>query len=573
MKNPESNPTRDSEEPSNDEFGERPSRTGGGRAVLAVAAVALALFAWLGRADLLNPDEGRHAEIAREMSASGRWDAWFVPHIHGKPYYDKPALFHWSVAAAMKTLGPNAGAARLPSALAALLTIMATVWWARRAYGAAAAVTVAAMMASTPFFIALGRFVVVDMMLTAALTAAFVYLGLRLLDPPGHKRSPYPFYALVGIGALVKGPVAIALAAPVAVVAGALEGRLAGVAELRPVRGGMIALAVAGPWYAAAWVADPRYVETFLAFHNVARFAGVEAHTHHEPWYYFLLALPVALLPWSAVAVPAVAARLTASARTKADVYTAAWAAVVVVFFSASSTKIVTYMLPAVPPLLCLAAASAHDPARRAMSMGWAHAARAWTLAAGLTVGAASIYVLVEHREVAGRLWLALPSTGLAYLAWREWRQPVASDRSNASLPPLTAVAASTLALMLFVYGAGADVLNRLKSQRPAAALVRRALTPGGDLACYDSVPHALGFYSDRVVRRTKDPRAALRGLNSGFDAVLLTKERKLDALGLVPLPAGLIKIWAAPDGYVAIATSDVAARVETARSGLPGSR
>ncbi len=507
--------------------------------------VAVVFGAWLGRLDLLNPDEARHAEIAREMLASG---SFLRPQIQGLPYYDKPVFFHWTLAASMHWLGLNAGAARLPSVLSALVVLAAAAWWARRAYSPATSLLAVMLLATTPGFVVLGRYVLIDMMLTAALTAALAWLGMWLLDTPGSRRSIYPFYVLVGVGVLIKGPIAAVLAGFVAITAVMIDRRPGAVAELKPVRGGLLVLAVAAPWYLAAWWTNPEYIETFLWHHNVERFTGGGGLTHEEPWFYYGWALPLGLLPWSILVPSALASRLRADNRTRADLYCIAWAATVVLFFSASRTKLPTYMAPAFPPLLCLAAAYANDVMGGSAKLAAAvrGLAGAWTVVVGLCAAAVLGYVGYEFPALAPRLLFTLPALLASALAWRALRR--GHDRRL-----LAQLALASAALVIMAYGLCADVINSERSQREAARVVAAELPATTALASYRTVPHALAFYSQRLAPRFRDRDEAAAWLLSGDDAVLLTETKFLSELGMEPLPEGISELWRNNDGIVVL--------------------
>src|ERR1700709_785691 len=92
---------------------------------LLFAVAAVALFTLLGSRGLNEPDEGRSAEIGREMAVTGQW---LVPHLNGFEHFQKPPLLYWATGLAIRLLGANEWAARLPSALAALATVMLTSW-------------------------------------------------------------------------------------------------------------------------------------------------------------------------------------------------------------------------------------------------------------------------------------------------------------------------------------------------------------------------------------------------------------------------------------------------------------
>ena len=324
-------------------------RRGAGLAVVALAALLLGTS--LGRLDLLNPDEGRHAEIAREMLASGHY---VTPYLHGQPYGDKPVLFHWMVAASLACFGANAAAARLPSVLAALLVVALVARGLGDPRERGASRVAALLLATTPAFVALGRFVIIDMTLAATLTVALLGLGRWWLAPHPRVGSPWIFYAALGVGCLAKGPVALVLGFGVAAAFWIVDRERPSLGELRPLAGTALVLAVAAPWYLAAWFDRPEYVTGFLGDHNIGRFLGAGGFTHREPWYYYLIAVPLALLPWSVGLPRAVVDAARSASGDRQSRFLLCWIGVVVAFFSLSTTKLLTYALPAFPAFALL---------------------------------------------------------------------------------------------------------------------------------------------------------------------------------------------------------------------------
>jgi hypothetical protein len=143
-------------------------------ALLSTAAAflfaSLLFLARLGELPFVQPDEGRNAQIAREMSASG---AWLVPSYNGIPYLDKPAFHFRSVALSMELLGENEFAARLPSAIFGLLLLAMVFLYCRRFFGVRCAALSVAILAATPLYLAFARIVILDMTL-----ALFVSLSV-----------------------------------------------------------------------------------------------------------------------------------------------------------------------------------------------------------------------------------------------------------------------------------------------------------------------------------------------------------------------------------------------------------
>ena len=512
-----------------------------GAAALPWLVVLFALGAWLGRVDLLTPDEARHAEIAREMFAAGNW---LTPRIYGEPYYDKPALFYWLIGASLELFGRNAWAARLPSVAGAAFSIFMTALWVKVAWGVGASRWVTFLLATTLFFVAVGRYVVVDMLLTAAITGALAWLGILFADGEEKKRPVWPMYACMGVGLLAKGPVAVVVVAAVAVVVALFERRPSLLLRLKPVRGLAIILLVAGPWYAAAYAADPTYIRTFLWHHNFARYAVPGALEHQEPWYYYLLAVPICLLPWS-ILLPSALASSWQSPNSGMR-HALAWATVIIGFFSFSQTKLPTYVLAAFPPLLAIAAAYIDDILTRSVEPPrWVEAAAVgWTiLVASIAVGGA-VWMVIEAPSSWARTVMALPAVAVAAWSYR---------RANEAPVLIAAVAGSSLCLIAMVYGGAADAVNSRESQRGAAEIVAEFVPAHAAVTSYRVAPHALAFYAGREIRRADDPDAAVPELVAGADAAMLTKTRFLAELGLEPLPNWMKVAWTAGDGQVLV--------------------
>src|SRR6266853_175959 len=166
---------------------------------LLVLAAALALGWNLNGYRLLDPDEGRNAEVAREMAGS---NDYLIPHLDGLPYLDKPIVYFAVAALAMEVLGPTETAARLPAYLATLATIALLVWFGWRRWGPEAGWLAGLAFATMPLTLAYAHTAIVDSTLTLCTTAAIVCFFLE--------RTTLA-WAAIAAGALTKGPVAIAI--------------------------------------------------------------------------------------------------------------------------------------------------------------------------------------------------------------------------------------------------------------------------------------------------------------------------------------------------------------------------
>jgi 4-amino-4-deoxy-L-arabinose transferase-like glycosyltransferase len=353
--------------------------------LLALAVMAGCLLTGLGAFGLVGPDDPRYAFIARAMLQSGDW---VTPRLYGHPWFEKPVLHYWTAAAAFRLFGVTEFAARLPSALAAVLATLAIAWAARRAYGPYAAQLCLLMMPSTIAAIAFARAATPDMLFAALLAAAAVAAAAMLEKTNATNSARIAFGAFLGAATLAKGPAAVILAAG-AIALWALTSRAwrASLRLLHPL-GVASFFAVASPWYVLCAVRNPEFLRIFILEHNFERYL-TPVFQHPQPFWFFGVIIPAAVLPWTAlfipVAISAASMRLGDGWRHSAALFFACWAVFSVLFFSFSQSKLPGYILPAVPPLVFVFAAGADR-----------------------FLGAATGITANEHATMQARWWVAL---------------------------------------------------------------------------------------------------------------------------------------------------------------------
>ena len=170
--------------------------------------MGLVLFCYrLGVPGLMDPDEGRYAEIAREILLLRDW---LIPHLNLFPYLEKPPLVYWLTAASFKVLGYTELAARLPSAAAALGGLLLAYGLARTLWGTGPAFMGATVLATCSGYVVLGRLLTLDMTFAFLLNLA---IGLGYLAIRREQSRLWPWaYGALGLAVLSKGPVALLLA-------------------------------------------------------------------------------------------------------------------------------------------------------------------------------------------------------------------------------------------------------------------------------------------------------------------------------------------------------------------------
>src|SRR5882724_1435616 len=326
------------------------TRAVGGAALLALVAGGLFLQG-LGRYPLLDPDEARHAEVAREMAAGHGLRRLFLTTLDLEPYPEKPAGYYWLVALAYGALGVGEAAARAVSALAALVAVLSLYAYALPRWGLPAALGAGAVAATSAGWFGPARYGNLDMTLTACVTVG-VLGGLSWLERPAPRRAPLVPYVAAGLGLLVKGPLAVLLVAGPLALAALIQRPRPRVAELGLGRGTLAVVALGALLYVPVGLLDASYLSAFAATHM--RRLGSKS-PHAGPIHYYLLWLPALLLPWTLFAP----GPLRRAARDPARRPLLLWAVFVPAVLTLARGKLATYALSALAPLALLAGAGA----------------------------------------------------------------------------------------------------------------------------------------------------------------------------------------------------------------------
>lgn len=298
---------------------------------------------------LIEPDETRYAQIAIEMIESRDW---VTPTLDGQPYLDKPPLMYWLTAVSFQVFGANEVAARIPPVLSSLGMIFLTFFLGQKIVGQRAAWYGALALLLSGGFILAGRFLILDSLL-AFFTTLCLYSGHIALRHPKHR---WTWWALSGmacaLGVLTKGPIALVLCAPPLIASGWLCHDQSRTRILHWAAFVLPVILTCVPWYLAVWKFNPEFGDYFFWEHNFKRF--VEGSNHPQPfWFYIPIVLgvmfPVSLLIPSLGFFLFSRAERQRGSRSKDLGFLFCASAWILTFFSLSSCKLPTYILPAIP--------------------------------------------------------------------------------------------------------------------------------------------------------------------------------------------------------------------------------
>jgi 4-amino-4-deoxy-L-arabinose transferase-like glycosyltransferase len=310
---------------------------------------AASLFLFLGTRGLNEPDEGRYAEIGREMVASGDW---LVPHLNGIPHFQKPPLLYWATAASIRVFGVNEWGARVPSALAAFGVIALTYWIGLMLFDRSTGVAAALVLLSSLEFFGCARLLTPDMFMAFWITAAIACL-IRF-GKGGHRLWAWLFFAAMGLGFLTKGPMAFVV--PISAALSWQISRRRGPDPLRlPWLGGVaLMLAIGLSWFIVLSVQNPALLHYFAGDELIQRFAS-KHHGRSKPFWFFAWVLPAGLYPWTFF-LGAMLWHLGRGAyrgwRPQPDQWLLiGWVAIPLMILSLSGSKLPTYVLPLFPSM------------------------------------------------------------------------------------------------------------------------------------------------------------------------------------------------------------------------------
>jgi 4-amino-4-deoxy-L-arabinose transferase-like glycosyltransferase len=327
-----------------------------------LAVCCAVMFLSLGPRALWDPDEGRYAEMAREVLAL---NDWVTPHLNYLLYFEKPMMFMWLEAISFKVLGVSEWAARLVSLLEALGGVFLVGLLAKRLWGIRAALIASLCLITSVEFFVLASAVDINMTLSFFITAAFVSFWLGHSE--GRSGYFYLFWASMACATLTKGPIGVILPGGAIGIYILITRQFKLISTSKPVAGILLYLALTLPWFIIVSVRNPDFFTFFFINQNIQRYAM--SKERYQPFYYFFLIILVGFLPWTFL-LPTVVKETWAHRMSKEIIYIGLWFGFIFAFFTPSHSKLATYILPCFPPLALLTANAVHTaPAKVRMPL------------------------------------------------------------------------------------------------------------------------------------------------------------------------------------------------------------
>ncbi|MFA7242720.1 MAG: glycosyltransferase family 39 protein [Sulfuricellaceae bacterium] len=471
---------------------------------LSAFLLILVLFVWFGTLDyrnLVRPDEGRYAEIPREMAVSGDW---LTPRLNNLKYFEKPALQYWATAAAYNVFGEHHWTARLWSALTGFAGLLLAWYSARRLWGEPTGRYAALVLAGSLLYAIIGHINTLDMGVTF-----FMFLGLAgflLAQREGATEGDnrlwmHVVWAALALSVLSKGLIGMVLPGAVLVIYTLIQRDFTIWKRLHFLTGVPLFFAIAAPWFIAVSNANPEFFHFFFIHEHFERFL-TKGHNRYHPWYTFIPILALGILPWLTMLFPALGrAWKPEPGRFQPKRFLLVWAVFIFVFFSVSSSKLPSYILPIFPALALLI--GAYLPQAKARSLFWMVMPVAVLAAVALVLSPFSVMFASDEVPLAlyqqYAIWLEVAALvwavgAIAALYWLR-RERVTHGLVALGLCTLFA---GQLALL------GHDTLSPASSAAHLAPQIRPYLKPDAPFYSVGMYEQTLPYYIKRTVTLVK---------------------------------------------------------------------
>jgi 4-amino-4-deoxy-L-arabinose transferase-like glycosyltransferase len=327
---------------------------------LAFAAILLGL---LRTRTLVPPDEGRYAEMAREMFASGDW---ITTRLNGIKYFEKPPLQTWMNALTFALFGLGDWQARLWTGLCGLLGVGLTGYAGKRVFGGRIGFYAALVLGSSLYWVLCSQINSVDMSLSAMMTVALCALLVAQRDdatPSEQRNWMLVCWAGMALSVLAKGLIGLVLPGGVLVLYTLFARDWKIWTRLHLVKGLLLFFLIAAPWFVLVGLKNPEQPHFFFIHEHFDRFLRKEHHREAAWWVFFAL-LAAGSVPWVGVLVQSLVlgarreqpAEGTPPLRFRPRLLLLVWVAFIILFFTKSNSKLPGYIVPVFPAVALLVA-------------------------------------------------------------------------------------------------------------------------------------------------------------------------------------------------------------------------
>jgi 4-amino-4-deoxy-L-arabinose transferase-like glycosyltransferase len=324
--------------------------------LLLLLAVVLIWFGNLEYRKLIRPDEGRYAEIPREMVVSGDWT---TPRLNELKYFEKPPLQYWATAVAYEVFGEHQWTSRIWAALTGFAGILLAWFTGARLFGREAGIYAALLLGSSMLYAMMSHINTLDMGVTYFISLGLFSLLLAQKEDQVAARRNWMLLAWAGLALAVlsKGLMGLVLPGAALFLYSVFNRDITVWKRMHWFSGLLLFSLIVVPWFVLVIKANPEFFQRFFIYEHFERFT-TKVHGRFQPWYYFVPILLLGMMPWTMLMFDTLLRAWRGSVR-KVKVFSPerfllVWAVFVYLFFSVSDSKLPSYLLPIFPALALL---------------------------------------------------------------------------------------------------------------------------------------------------------------------------------------------------------------------------
>ncbi|MBI5890387.1 MAG: glycosyltransferase family 39 protein [Nitrosomonadales bacterium] len=323
---------------------------------LLLLAVALIWFGNLEYRKLVKPDEGRYAEIPREMVVSGDWT---TPRLNELKYFEKPPLQYWATAIAYEVFGEHQWTSRLWAALTGFAGVLLAWFAGTRLFGRQAGIYAALLLGGSMLYSMMAHINTLDMGVTFFISLGIFALLIAQKEQQPARRRHWMWLAWAGLALAVlsKGLMGLVLPGAALFLYSVFNRDITVWKRMHWFTGLAVFLLIAAPWFVLVIKANPEFFDRFFIYEHYTRFTTT-VHGRYQPWYYFVPVLTLGMLPWTFLMFDTLLRSWRSGARVvkvfSPERFLLVWVVFIYFFFSISGSKLPSYLLPMFPALALL---------------------------------------------------------------------------------------------------------------------------------------------------------------------------------------------------------------------------
>jgi len=313
-------------------------------------------FLFLGSYPLFTPDEGRYSEVAREMIATGDY---ITPRVNGVAFLDKPVLYYWLQAAAIKLFGIQEWALRFFPAIFGIFGCIITYICGRKLFDRRTGLISALVLATTPLYFCAAHYANLDLEVAVLISCSLLFF-MTGIQTAGRSRHYFLFlaYLFSALAFLTKGLIGIVFPAMIGGLWIIFLSQWRLLAKIHLLKGLILFAMIVLPWYYFVQKANPQFLHYFFVEQQVTRFLSTATFNNPTPLWFYLPIILIGFFPWTSFLVQAFANTIRLVFKSglahQTELFLLIWTIVVFLFFSIPHSKMVTYILPIFPALSLL---------------------------------------------------------------------------------------------------------------------------------------------------------------------------------------------------------------------------